>query len=54
MIVRIPTNTQDLFKELEEGTNRLNAQDRNTFTLDLIKFCIDWQFALLAMKDAEQ
>lgn len=52
MIVTLPSTTKELFEQLEESLSKLPQKDRNTFVLDLMKFCIDWQFAYLAFKDA--
>ena len=53
MIVKIPPTTALLFEELEQSISKLPQRERNAFVLDLMKFVVDWQFALLAMKDAE-
>lgn len=48
MIAEVPKNTSELFEKLKEKTEKLPQADRNAFTLDLMKFCIDWQFNYLA------
>ena len=54
MLMKLPNTTEDLLKDLDDGIKKLPQRDRNMFVLDLVKFCIDWQFAYLAMKDAEK
>ena len=53
MIVKIPPTTALLFEEIEKAVSKLPQRERNAFVLDLMKFVVDWQFALLAMKDAD-
>ena len=53
MILKLPSSTSDLFNELDAALQKLPQRDRNMFVLDLMKFCVDWQFGYLAMKDAQ-
>jgi len=54
MILKFPPTTKELWEQLDEATQKLPQRDRNMFIQDLIKFCLDWQFAYLAMKEAER
>lgn len=53
MILQFPSNTKELFEKLDEAIQKMPQSERNMFVLDLIKFSVDWQFAYLAMKAAQ-
>jgi len=52
MIVQFPQTTKHLWEQLEESVTKMPQKDRNMLIQDLMKFCIDWQFAYLAMKES--
>ena len=54
MIYQFPSSTKDLVDQLEAAMNKMKQKDRNMFVQDLIKFCIDWQFQFLAIRESEK
>lgn len=54
MIYTFPTTTDDLLAQLKASIAKMPQADRNSFVMDLTKFCIDWQFAYMAIREAEK
>jgi hypothetical protein len=53
MILKMPATTSELFNDLAKAVETMPQGDRNIFVLDLMKFCVDWQFAYLAIKEGQ-
>lgn len=54
MIYKLPPTTDQLLEDLKNALDDMGQEDKNAFIIDLIKFCLDWQFALMAFKTQEK